>query len=250
MSKHRNKRAAMADHRWIWLLIAAVSILIAVVLLVWLLAGRGSGDPVKPTVPQSTTYPAKIDEVENVCVNLSFGMRIVDVGKYTGIYMEDGTDEIVSGLLMIIVENTGTQDVQYAQIKMQIGNQTATFKMSTLPAGESIILLEQERMPYTEGTITWAAAEDVVLFPEPMSLRQDRIQLQALNGAINVTNISGEDITGDVVIYYKNYTYGQLYGGVTYRCVIRGGIKAGEMKQIHAQHYRPTVSRVMFVTCG
>jgi hypothetical protein len=250
MSKHAKKRVTTADYRWIWLLAAAISILIVVVLLVWLLAGRGSDDPVKPTVTQPSTYPVKIDEVENVCINLSHGMRIIDVGKYSGVYMEDGTDEIVSSLMMIIVENTGTQDVQYAQIKMQIGNQTATFKMSTLPAGESIVLLEKERMAYTVGEIAWAVAEDVVLFSEPMSLLQDQIKIQPLSGAFNVTNISGKDIIGDVVIYYKNHASGHLYGGVTYRCVIKGGIKAGEVKQIYAQHYRPAVSRVMFVTCG
>ena len=83
-----------------------------------------------------------------------------------------------------------------------------------------------------------------------MSLQEDKLQLQVLDGALNVINISGEDITGDVVIYYKNAAADVYYGGITYRVRIEGGIKADEIKQIMASHFSDSGSKVMFVTVG
>jgi hypothetical protein len=52
------------------------------------------------------------------------------------------------------------------------------------------------------------------------------------------------------VIYYKNYTQGLYYGGITYRVRVPGGIQADEVKQLTASHFSSTGSRVMFVTVG
>lgn len=251
MSKNTNKKNGKAEPSWIWLLAAAISIFAVVVLLVWLVAGREGGvNPEKPSVTQQTTYPVKIENPEKVNINLGYGMEIVDVAKYTGVYMEDGTNEVVSGLLMIVVKNTGDQDVQFAEIEMPVEDQLAYFKMSTLPAGESMVLLEQNRMAYVDTDYTTAISKNVVLFGEPMSLCADKLKLQEKDGVINVTNISGADITGDIIIYYKNSSNDMLYGGVTYRTVIPGGMRKDEIKQIQAKHYTTSGSRIMFVTCG
>ena len=92
--------------------------------------------------------------------------------------------------------------------------------------------------------------ENLALFQQHLSLYEDKISIQILNGAINVTNISGEDIPGDILIYYKNYVSGIYYGGITYRIRLEGGIKAGEIKQGTAAHFNPNNSTVVFVTCG
>ena len=65
-----------------------------------------------------------------------------------------------------------------------------------------------------------------------------------------MTNISGQDIIGDVVIYYKNAAEDLYYGGITYRVRIEGGMKADEIKQIMASHFSDTGSKIMFVTAG
>ena len=88
------------------------------------------------------------------------------------------------------------------------------------------------------------------MFSEPLSLQEDKLQLQVLDGALNVVNISGADIEGDIVIYYKNAASDLLYGGITYRVRIEGGMKADEIKQIMASHFSDSGSRIMFVTVG
>lgn len=250
MSKKPNKNSGK-DGKTLWVLLAALLILAAAVLLVWMLAGGGNNSGTgKPTDPQTQTYPVKVEDPEKVNINLGYGMQLVDVARYSGIYMEDGSDDIVTDLLMIVVENQGTQDIQYAEIEVPVGDKTAYFKMSTLPVGEAIVLLEQSRMAYTGEKVSLAISRNVVLFDQHMDLCKDKLKIQARDGVINITNISGADIQGNVVIYYKNYTAAKLYGGVTYRCVVEGGIKAEEIKQIQAQHYDSSVSRIMFVTVG
>ena len=81
-----------------------------------------------------------------------------------------------------------------------------------------------------------------------MSIHADVLKLQGLDGALNITNISGEDITGDIVIYYKNSSSDMYYGGITYRVRLEGGLKDGEIRQIMSDHYSTSGSEVLFVT--
>lgn len=234
--------------------------LAAVCVVAYLMLAEPAGDAnvTEPTasdtasVPQDTTAtrPVQIDQVQEVGIDLGDGMSIVDVGRYTGAYMEDGTDEVVSGVMMIVVTNNGENDIQYANISLPVGDQTAQFTLSTLPVGGTVVLLEQNRMEYTEGSYTEAAASNVALFQTPMSLCEDRLQIQTLDGVVNVTNISDSDIEGDIFIYYKNSAVDVYYGGITYRLRLEGGMKAGEIRQLMASHFSEAGSTIMFVTCG
>lgn len=206
-------------------------------------------DTEEPTVAPETK-PVQIEELKEISINLGSGMRITDVGKYTGIYMEDGSDEIVSGVMMIAVTNEGEQAVQYAEISVPVGDEMAYFTLSTLPAGATVILLEQSRMEYVPGEYVTAVAENVALFKEPLDLREDQVKIQNLQGALNISNISDGDIEGDICIYYKNSAADVYYGGITYRVRLEGGLKAGEIKQIVASHFSQSGTAIMFVTCG
>lgn len=240
--------------------IALVMVLAAVCGVVgWLLLRPEAPTPAVETTaettasniqPQDQPTSARLDAVEAVSIDLGYGMRITDVGKYTGVYMEDGSDEIVSGVMMIAVTNEGEDAIQYAEIRLPVGDQTACFSLSTLTPGSTMILLEQTRMAYTAGEYTTADVNNVALFQAPLSLCEDRLEIQTLNGAINVSNISGADITGDIIIYYKNSAADVYYGGITYRVRLEGGLKAGEIRQIMASHFSESGSTIMFVTCG
>lgn len=184
-------------------------------------------------------------------IDLGSGLVITEIGPYSGPYLEDGTDEQVSDVLMIVVYNYGTAPIQYAEISLAAGDETASFTMSTLPVGEQMLVLEKERMAFDENVeYTQAAASNVAQFQQPLSLCQDKIQIQSLDGAMNIVNISGQDITGEVIVYYKNIAEGMLQGGITYRVRFAEGMKKDEVRQIMTNHYSSSGSRVMFVTCG
>lgn len=239
MSKKKTKKIPL----WVWIAGGAVLVLAVVLCVVLLSGGNGSG------TGESTGATTKIDNVQEVTIDLGYGMTVTDIGSYTGAYVEDGSNEVVSGVLMAVVTNNGTQTVQYAQFQLTDGENTAAFSLSTLPPGESVVVLAQKRMAYTAG-MTQATVQNVALFQAEPTLCQDKIKIQALDGALNITNISGEDITGIVVVYYKNSSADMLYGGITYRVVISGGMKAGEIRQLTAAHFSTFGSRIMFVTCG
>ncbi|MBO5322837.1 MAG: hypothetical protein J6A88_01885 [Oscillospiraceae bacterium] len=204
-----------------------------------------------PEETAQSTEAASIEQVETLSVNLGYGLYVQEVGSYTGIYMEDGTDEVVSGILMLVVSNDSELDIQYAEITMDIGEETAQFTLTTLPGGDSVVLLEKNRMAYDKAVDYEAilpAANNVAYFAEELSLQEDQLELKTSDGVINVSNISGEDIDGDIVIYYKNAAQDLYYGGITYRVTLQGGLKAGEMKQSLSNHYSETGSEIMFIT--
>ena len=200
---------------------------------------------------EQTTEPALKVQTEHMENYLGKGLTLLEVGKYTGIYMEDGTDEVVSDVLMLIVSNDGDQDIQYAEITISTSGGDAKFSLSTLPVGEKIVLLEQNRMIWSaDEDYSNVKAKNIAVFSEPVTLCAEQLEFQTLDGVINITNISGEDITGDITVYYKNAATDLLYGGITYRIRLEGGLKPDEIRQIMASHFTRSGSRIMFVTIG
>lgn len=253
----RNKKKRKASRGKIIALIAALVLLcVAVVCLLVLESGRrgenseNTGTSETSAVQAETYGEPQIDAVQETTFNLGRGLQITKVGSYTGAYMEDGSDEAVSDVLMIMVTNQGQEYIEYAEIALTGDSGTANFSLSTLFPGETVVLLEKNRAAYSgEAVYETAEASRVAAFQEVPSLNADKIEIQGLNGVLNVTNISGEDITSDVVIYYKSAADDMLYGGITYCIRITGGIKAGEIRQLASEHFTAS-SRVMFVDCG
>lgn len=210
---------------------------------------------------QETEAPAQqeaeateaVENVEDVELQLPIavqeGLQINDISKYAGIYMEDGSDEIVSDLLMIELENTSEEDLHLAQIILTYPNGTAQFQVTNLPAHRKVILLEQNRMAYVEAMPISAEAKNVA-YVEKFSMYEDKVQISTMDGVINVRNVSGEDITDDIYVYYKN-TFGDLYyGGITYRVRIEGGLKKDEIRQLMASHFDADTCQLLMVTIG
>lgn len=223
-----------------------LALLLAVITTAGIFTACGNtaeGDTTNSDSQQTSEYQG------NTLINLGYGFEITDVGSYTGMYMEDGSDEIVSGVLMIVVTSTSDKTLQYAKITMPAGETDAIFELSTLPPGESVVLLEQNRMAYDKNLgYDFATAENVAFFQQEPSLMEDTFELQILDGVINVTNISDKDIDGEIVVYYKNSATDLYYGGITYRSRVTGGLKAGEIRQVVGGHISATGTKPMFVT--
>ena len=230
-------------NKGLWIALGAAAVVVLAVVLV--LALRGGDDK------QPDDEGGKNPVINgSVSINVGSGLRIVDIGAYTGMYMEDGSDETVSGILMCIVTNEGDRAVEYAQLQLHDGERDIPFTLTALLPGRSVVLLAQDKTAYDkDAAYTATVAESVAFFANEPSLQADRLQIQGLDGGMNITNISDKDITGDVVVYYKNVAAdGLLYGGITYRTRISGGIKAGELKQGMTEHFRINGSEVLFVT--
>ena len=202
------------------------------------------------TAPADAETPSVEAKPQDV-FDLGSDVKITGFISYTGAFMEDRTDEVVTDVLAIKVTNSGEEYIQTMDITLSAGDTQAQFSLSTLFPGETVVVLEKNRMAYsTAPEFEKAETSAVALFDGHPGMCEDKLDIQCLNGVINVTNISNEDISGDILIYYKNYVSGVYYGGITYRIRIEGGLKAGGIHQGTAAHFNPDNSTVVFVTCG
>lgn len=204
-------------------------------------SNQGNGD-------DSTTNPTVDIAVDDEMEHIDLGNRllITSIGKYAGIYMEDGSDEVVSGMLMLILKNDNEQDLQLARIELEYEDFTAEFEVTNLPAGESVVLLEKNRQKYVDEEYSSASAKNVVFFPEKMSLCQDQLEISVAKGNITVKNLT-EDTMGEIYIYYKNSAVDLLYGGITYRAKVDAGLKPGSVASVMTGHYNPDSSTIVNV---
>lgn len=253
--KKKSWRRANPNTGLVIAIVVVLVLLLAVAAAAWLLTGdvqpSQSQPGSTPAAAQATEPKVQLGSVQRVGIPLRDGLELLDVGSYTGAFVEDGSDEVVSCVLMLKVVNNGEDAIEYARITMQVGDETAEFSVSTLLPGASVVLLEKNRMAYSD-TFDYSAAEvvcdAVAVFKEPLSLQEDKLQIQILDGAINVTNISGADIPGKIRIAYKNAAQDVYYGGITYQITLEDGLKDGEIRQLMASHFSDTGSRIMFVT--
>lgn len=250
------KRSAASKNRLIWAFLLSLAVILAgLVVFASCMESRGEGnwsqgslreEPAytQTDMPNSTQEPQPVEGLD-----LGSGIIVTDYLNYTGAFMEDRTDDVVSGVLGIRVTNTGEKYIQTMDITLADGDITAEFSLSTLFPGQSVVVLEKNRMAYSDALLfTDFETGSVALFDGKPGMAEERLEIQCLDGVINVTNISDADITGDVLIYYKNYTDGMYYGGITYRIRIGGGLKSGEIWQGAAAHFNPANSTVVFVT--
>ena len=201
-------------------------------------------EPVQ-TVP-TQTEPAGAET--QPAISLDYGLQITDHGSYTGVYMEDGSNEIVSDVMMLVVQNNGEADIQLAELTALCGGETYRFKLTNLAVGKRAVLLDLDRKRAEGGTPESVELDSVALFQEPMELHEDAIEIGGLEGMLNVKNISDTDISGDIHIYYKYAAQDIYYGGITFRVRIQGGLKAGELRQIPAVHFDPKGCEIIQVT--
>ena len=196
---------------------------------------------------ESTEVSAAEAEKERPEILLE-AIEITSIGPYTGPFVEDGSDDAVENVLTITVKNNTSQTLQYAEATLLFGDTAAQFAFSTLKPGESMVVLEKNRLKYTDGMEPSSRQFDnVIYFTEEPTLCAYKISISALDGAFNVRNISGEDLTGNIAIYYKNKSEQGYLGGITYRTVIQGGMAKDEIKQIVVNHFRVDESQIMFV---
>ncbi len=175
------------------------------------------------------------------------GLEIAEIRSYTGAYMEDGSDEVLPDLLSVVVENKTGQALQYAEITLVFSDEEAHFTVSNVPQNGRVVLLESNRMKYTQETPVSVQVTNLALLPE-FELHEDMLQISAMEGVLNVKNISEQDIPGTISVFYKNKIQDVYYGGITYRAKIEDGLKAGEIKQIPTKHFNPDTCEIIMVT--
>lgn len=253
-SKKKKSRSGL------WTVLVMIAVVAALFAGLWIMASQEQEDMPLPSQPDATVSTENTqaetgttcglqEESEGVTsFNLGQGLNVLRYGKYIGVYMEDGSDEFVENVMMIVVENTSEYAIQYAKITVSGPAGDAVFTLTTLLPGESAVVLEANRKSYNDQDVyNLATLDNLAVFQESPSTLEDQLQIQPLAGGFNITNISGQDISGEIAVYFKDEADGMYYGGITYVCRIQGGLKAGETKQIMSANFTEDGSRVVFV---
>ena len=229
-----------------WLPVAAILLVLAVIVAVMVM--RLSSAPSGTDPESGTTEPVEEFTVSPETIPISDGDDMLDLGRdlklhsfnsYTGMYMEDGSDELLSGVAMAILTNESETDLQYAKFTVTYENAVCTYTATNLPAGASAVLLEQERKSLPAGEPVSTQLENVAFFEAPMNAHSEIFQISGMEGVMNVKNISDKDIAGDIFVYYKYSSTDLFYGGITFRIRVEGGLKAGNIYQSVTAHFDP-----------
>lgn len=172
------------------------------------------------------------------------GMKIKSIGQYSGSFVEDGSDRSVSNVLSIVVTNTSGKDLQYGEIKLKAGSKTATFKLTNVPSGKSVLALETSGMKYSSGTnYTYA---DATYAQTNMSMNSSKVRVSTEDSKVTIKNISGRDL-GTVYVYYKNLDKSGAYlGGITYRVKFEN-VKSGDTLTQGTKHFSKSNSKIIMV---
>ncbi|MBQ7346284.1 MAG: hypothetical protein IJW45_09545 [Oscillospiraceae bacterium] len=210
----------------------------ALVALVLTVSGCGAPPP-EGTVPSGV-------EVEDVTVPYRSGtedgkLTFLEFTRYTGGFLEDGSGDPVEDVAAILVQNTTSEYLQYAQLRFQIGGAEATFLVTGLPPGARCWVLERDRLT-VEADLVYRYIEGSTAF---VPVGEDTgMDVELKDGSLVVRNLSETDAS-EVYVYYRTvHEDGNYFGGITYRCSA-GALAAGEQAEVTAGHCDPEVTRVV-----
>lgn len=174
------------------------------------------------------------------------GLVIRSITSYDGTYIEDGSDSDISGVTVIILENTGDTEVEYASITVNREGTELQFEASALPAGETVVVQEKNRVLFEGGNYTDCSADVAEIEEFDMSSDQIRVD-ETGDQTLTVTNLTDENISA-VRIFYKFYMEDEdtYVGGITYTAKITG-LDANASVEITPSHYLKGSSRIMMI---
>ena len=185
------------------LIIIGIIIFIAVAIFAIIFFSTNSKDKQS----ESTTAPINKSQLN---VSVDDTLKIIEIDEYYG-------------RLAVVVENVSGKDIEYAQLSVNTRSKVLTFKISALLKGTKAVLLcnEEVGMDTNEIYSLWQT-KDIIYFEKSPAIDNEKLDINITKGSISVKNISGTDIDGDIIIYYKDKKDALVNGSVTYKIRISG----------------------------
>ena len=117
----------------------------------------------------------------------------------------------------MLITNNSDQMLQVALIDFQVNsNETASFKVTNLPAGTSTLVLESNKREFSDND-TYTYGNAATGYMDQPTLEEDKVELKTENGKITLKNKTDKELK-TVYVYYKYMQIGGAYfGGITYR---------------------------------
>lgn len=173
-------------------------------------------------------------------------LTVEAVGSYSGNFLEDGSDEPTANVAAMLITNNSDRMLQIAQITFQVNDtETASFKVTDLPAGTSTLVLEANKREFKEED-SYTYGETASGYMDQPTLEEDKFELITEKGKITLKNKTDQAYE-KVYVYYKYVQIGGAYlGGITYRTPFENVPAGGEVEAV-AGHFNPNSSKIMAV---
>ena len=173
-------------------------------------------------------------------------LTVESIGAYSGSFIEDGSDEATKNVTAMLITNNSDQMLQVALIDFQVNsNETASFKVTNLPAGTSTLVLESNKREFSDKD-TYTYGNAATGYKDQPTLEEDKVELKTENGKITLKNKTDKELK-TVYVYYKYMQIGGAYlGGITYRTPFEN-VGAGKEAEAVAAHFNPDSSQIMGV---
>ena len=126
-------------------------------------SGETTIAPEKTEPPQATTAPTSPIEAPPETeptggassISLPYeipdtGLVVAKVAAYDGIFLEDGSNEEITGVAAMVLTNTADTAVEFAGITLTAGTETWEFRASAIPAGATVVVQEANRTHFRE----------------------------------------------------------------------------------------------------
>lgn len=173
-------------------------------------------------------------------------LTVESIGAYSGSFIEDGSDEATKNVTAMLITNNSDQMLQVALIDFKVNsNETASFKVTNLPAGTSTLVLESNKREFSDKD-TYTYGNAATGYMDQPTLEEDKVELKTENGKITLKNKTDKELKR-VYVYYKYVQIGGAYfGGITYRTPFEN-VGAGKEAEAVAAHFNPDSSQIMGV---
>ena len=205
----------------------ALCMCLAILMIACTCIGCGQ-DNQKETEPQ-TTKTLELKEEQITTENVS---------PYEGKYLESGDVETVSGIYAMKFTNTGDQTIQSAQLIFSDGTQELSFLLEMLPAGQSVIVAEQNQLS--------AAAEKLIFVDSNITYMEAGLEKADYvkvsdnkDGTVKIENVTGEMLPL-VRIFFRPTDANKNPIGGPCKSVMMDGIEAGAAVDIAAEGWDET----------
>jgi hypothetical protein len=206
----------------------------------------------QPTTPANPTPPG-VEQVGGIIDRAGFPFELEYTSlvaqkliAYEGVYLEDGSEETVEDVAALILENTGTIGIEYAQIVMMQNGKELSFDATYIPPKSTILLLEENKQHYSDAPVTDCHCRTVI--PGVFDRAERTVAVNETGMCtLEVTNLTDQKMEG-VRIFYKHHEgENDLYvGGITYSTVIPD-LEPGQSRSISPYRYAAGYTQVVAV---
>lgn len=271
--QNRKRNNRNTSQQVLMIAIGGVSILLAflIILTVSLALTKKSPDNGKQTPSSQSTAPANPSEptepsegfvtqptgdhqtsdsnvpTADAPLVLDRGLYVVQMGNFSGRYVEDASDVQLENICAVVVENRTEKTIQLLQFKVTSDDHVYDFRLTTLPPGERAIVQDMNKASFVPSEAIMTADVDLcVFFETEPSLYEDVFAISGTENGLELRNLTDKDIAGPIYVYYKTRTADGYFGGITYRLTIPGLAAKGTYSAA-VNHFWPGSSQVMFI---